>query len=69
MQKLRIAVRESARQGTKRIDIPLAEETELERRIHAEFQRKYGQNPHDHDNLVDVPFTRSSVIWTVAGWL
>lgn len=64
-----IAVRESAIRGSEWIDLPLSEETELERRINVAFTEKYGIGPDENDRLVNVPFTRASVIWDVAGWL
>lgn len=64
-----IALRESAIQGNKWIDVPLAGETELERRIADDFKARYGHDLSEHDKLIDTPFTRASAIWTVAGWL
>ena len=64
-----IAVRESALRGSEWIDLPLTEETELERRINAAFREKYGVGPEENSKLANVPFTRASVIWDVAGWL
>ena len=68
--ELWIALRESALRGSEWVELPLTETTELERRFNAEYERKYGFHPvRDIDELTGVPFTRASVIWTVAGWL
>jgi hypothetical protein len=68
--ELWIALRESALRGSVWLDLPLAEETEIERRIHAEYLRRYGADPvHETDKLLRAPFNRLSVMWTVAGWL
>ncbi len=68
--ELWIAIRESALRGSVWIDLPIQEVTELERRIHEEYKRRYGHDPIEGvESLLDVPFNRLSVIWTVAGWL
>jgi predicted dehydrogenase len=68
--ELWIAIRESALHGSVWIDLPIQEVTELERRIHEEYKRRYGHDPIEGvESLLDVPFNRLSVIWTVAGWL
>ena len=68
--ELWIAVRESALRGSVWMDLPIQEPTELERRIHEEYTRRYGHDPIEGiDALLDATFDRLSVIWTVAGWL
>ncbi len=68
--ELWIALRESAGRGNVWLDLPLTETTELERRIHAEYVRRYGGDPvTDTASLLRAPFNRLSVMWTIAGWL
>lgn len=68
--ELCIAVQESALRGNAWIDLPIQELTELERRIIAEYERRYGQHPIEGvPELLDTTFGRLSVIWTIAGWL
>ena len=68
--ELCVAIQESGIIGNKWIDLPIKCETEIERRIHEEFKRKYGHHPvTEVEALKDIVFTRASVIWTVAGWL
>jgi predicted dehydrogenase len=68
--ELWIALRESAGRGNVWLDLPLTETTELERRIHAEYVRRYGGDPvTDTAALLRAPFNRLSVMWTIAGWL
>jgi len=68
--ELWVAVFESGISGNRWIELPIQYETEIERRIHEEFKRKYGHDPvKDIDKLKNTVFTRASVIWTVAGWL
>jgi len=68
--ELYIAVQESALRGNVWIDIPIKELTELERRIIAEYERRYGQHPiKGVPELLDTTFDRLSVIWSVARWL
>ena len=45
--ELLIAIRESSRQGNRRLDLPLREPTELERQLHAEFAQQYGAEPFE----------------------
>ncbi len=45
--ELLIAIRESSRQGTRRLDLPLREPTELEGQLHAEFAQQYGAEPFE----------------------
>ncbi len=69
-QELCIAVRESARQGSVWMTLPIESPTALEQRLHDEFQRRYGCHPvNDIDAQMAVAFDRISVMWTVAGWL
>jgi hypothetical protein len=68
--ELWIALRESALRGSVWLDLPLTETTEVERRIHAEYVRRYGGDPTtDTAALLKAQFDRLSVMWTVAGWL
>ncbi|MEK7399397.1 MAG: Gfo/Idh/MocA family oxidoreductase [Candidatus Poribacteria bacterium] len=68
--ELCVAVFESGISGNRWIELPIQYETEVERRIHEEFKRKYGHDPvKDIEKLKNTVFTRASVIWTVAGWL
>ena len=45
--ELLIATRESSRQGSRRLDLPLRGPTELEGQLHAEFAQQYGADPFD----------------------
>ena len=45
--ELLIAIRESSRQGNRRLDLPVREPTELERQLHAEFAQQYGAEPFE----------------------
>ncbi|MCS6863343.1 MAG: hypothetical protein NZT92_23800, partial [Abditibacteriales bacterium] len=68
--ELWIALRESARRGSVWLDLPLTEETDIERLIRTEYLRRYEADPvHSTDKLLRAPFNRLSVMWTVAGWL
>ncbi len=65
-----IAMRESGERDSVWLDLPLRETTELEHRIHAEYVKRYGGDPvTDSAALLDAPFNRLSVMWTIAGWL
>ncbi len=65
-----LAVRESADRGNTWVDLPLGEPTELERKIEAEFVRRYGHDPvEETEQLLDAPFTRSATLWPFAHWL
>ena len=65
-----IAIRESANRGSVWVDLPLMEQTDLERRFEAEYVRQYGGHPiTDRKRLLNAPFQRLSPLWTVAGWL
>ena len=68
--ELWIAIRESGEQGNGWIDLPLTDETNLERRIRTEYVRRYGGDPvTDRAALLTARFSRLSAMWTVAGWL
>ena len=45
--ELLIAIRESSRQGNRRLDLPLRAPTELERQLHAEFAQQYEAEPFE----------------------
>ena len=45
--ELLIAIRESSRQGNRRLDLPVREPTELEWQLHAEFAQQYGGEPFE----------------------
>ena len=65
-----LAVRESARLGSRWVSLPLGHPTELEQRIEAEFVRRYGHDPiEETEALLDAPFSRSATLWPVAHWL
>jgi len=63
-----LAMRESARLGSRWVDLPLTEETELERRLEEEFRAMYGHDASEVEALVDVPFPQGGVRYTIAGW-
>ncbi|MBM4081508.1 MAG: hypothetical protein FJ278_17525 [Planctomycetes bacterium] len=62
------ASRESARRGNVWINLPLTEETELEKRIEAQFRRMYGHGPQEVEALARVAFPRGLSRYKVAGW-
>ena len=65
-----IGARESALQGSRWMELPLVEQTELERRLHERYVATYGADPTtDAARLLDRSFGREGVFWTVAGWL
>ena len=69
-QELWIAIVESARTGSRWIDLPLREITGVEQAMHAEFRRRYGCDPvSDVAAQLQVKYDRTPVMWTVAGWL
>lgn len=69
-QELCIAIKESARCGNVWVDLPLRHETSIERALHDEFRRRYGFDPlSDIDAQLRAAYNRTSVMWTVAGWL
>ncbi len=62
------AMRESARRGNCWVELPLAEETELEKQIEAEFRKVYGHDPRDLQALVNTQFLVGGVRYIVACW-
>jgi hypothetical protein len=50
------------------VELPLTEETELERQIEAEFRRVYGHDPREVEALVNTPFLIGGVRYIVANW-
>jgi len=69
-EELWIAIRESAWQGNKWMDLPLTSVTSVEEAMHEEFRRRYGCDPlTDIEAQLKVVYDRTPVMWTVAGWL
>jgi hypothetical protein len=69
-EELWIAIRESAWQGNKWVDLPLTGVTSVEEALHAEFRRRYGCDPlTDIEAQLKVVYDRTPVMWTVCGWL
>ena len=65
-----IAVRESAWQNHRWIDLPLTGLTSVEAAIEKEYLRRYGHDPIKQPQaLADVQFPRGGVLWDVVGWL
>jgi hypothetical protein len=65
-----IAVRESAWQDHRWIDLPITQVTSVERAIEQEFIRRYGHDPiKEPQALADVQFPGGGVLWDVVGWL
>ena len=62
------ALRESARRGSIWMDLPLAETTELEKEVEADFRSLYGCGPDDYETLSEVAYARGGVRYRVAGW-
>lgn len=62
------ALRESARRGNVWMDLPLTEETELEKELLADFRKLYGHDPSEVEALAGVPFPRGGVRYRIAGW-
>jgi hypothetical protein len=68
--ELWIAIHASHERGNQWLDLPLTEETDVERRVREEYIRRYGADPvTDYADLLDATFGRLSVMWTIAGWL
>ncbi|MCC6445029.1 MAG: Gfo/Idh/MocA family oxidoreductase [Armatimonadetes bacterium] len=68
--ELWIALRESARPGNTWTDLPLSEETGLERQFECEYRLRYGGDPvEDTRKLLSARYNRLSAMWTAAGWL
>jgi len=69
-EELWIALRESAWQGNKWLDLPLRKITSVEEAMHEEFRRRYGcDSITDVDAMLAARYDRTPVMWTVAGWL
>ncbi|MCD6350860.1 MAG: Gfo/Idh/MocA family oxidoreductase, partial [Armatimonadetes bacterium] len=64
-QEAWIALRESARRGSRRVEMPLTERTAFEAQMEAEYLTLYGHPYDDIDRLAKVPFRRGGVRWTV----
>jgi predicted dehydrogenase len=63
-------LRESARLGSKWVDLPLRNVTELEQRINDEYVRSYGHDPiKETPGLLSAQYKRLSIMWTIAGFL
>lgn len=62
------AMRESARRENVWVELPLTEETELEKQIEAEFRKVYGHDPRDVEALVNTQFLIGGVRYIVANW-
>ena len=62
------AMRESARRGNTWVQLPLTEETDLEKQIEAEFRKVYGHDPREVEALVDTQFLIGGVRYIVANW-
>lgn len=63
-----LAMRESARRGNVWVDLPLKEETELEKEMEAEFRRRYGHAPEEVEALTRVAFRQWGVRNEIANW-
>jgi predicted dehydrogenase len=69
-QEIAVALRESDLRGNVWMDLPLTEATEVERRLHDEFRRRYGCDPvEDIDAQLAAPYDRNAAMWKVVGWL
>lgn len=69
-QEIAIALQASAWRGNQWVELPLTEETEVEKRLHEEFERRYGCDPlGDVDAQLRASYSRASVMWTICGWL
>lgn len=65
-----LAIRESARKGSSWVDLPLKDVTELEELALTQYVRRYGHDPiTETSSLLNTPFDRLSVMWTLAGFL
>lgn len=68
--ELWITLRKSAGLNNIWIDIPLTKPTDLEKRLRSKYIKNYGGDPViDTTDLLQSPFSRLSVMWSVAGWL
>jgi predicted dehydrogenase len=65
-----LAIRESAMNESKWVDLPLKGITDLEKRIHEEYIISYGHDPiKETSDLLHVQFNRLSIMWNIAGFL
>ena len=63
-QEILIAIRESARNGGKPIDLPLTEITGHEEDLHREYRARYGVDPFDPiDKRKRILFPQRGVVW------
>ena len=63
-QEILIAIRESARNGDKPIDLPLTEITGHEENLHQEYRERYGVDPFDPiEKQKDILFPQRGVVW------
>lgn len=62
------ALRESARRGNVWVNLPLTEETELEKRVLEKFRELYGHEPHEVEALARAHYPRGGCRYKVAGW-
>ena len=63
-QEILIAIRESARNGGKPIDLPLTEITGYEENMHQEYSEKYGIHPFDTiERQKSILFPQRGVVW------
>ena len=65
-QEILIAIRESARNGGKPINLPLTETTGHEENLHREYRARYGVDPFDPiEKQKDILFPQRGVVWAV----
>ena len=63
-QEILIAIRESARNGGKPIDLPLTEITGHEENLHREYRERYGVHPFDAiEKQKSILFPQRGVVW------
>ena len=63
-QEILIAIRESARNGGKPIDLPLTEITGYEENMHQEYSEKYGVHPFDTiEKQKSILFPQRGIVW------
>ena len=63
-QEILIAIRESARNGGKPIDLPLTEITGHEENLHQEYRERYGVDPFDPiEKQKSILFPQRGVVW------
>ncbi len=63
-QEILIAIRESARNGGRPIDLPLTEITGCEENMHREYHEKYGVHPLDTiEQQKNILFPQRGVVW------